>query len=62
MFLLLDTHFILDTDASGHAIGAVLSQVQEDQERVVAYFSRTLNHAEEHTVSPERSCWPLWKR
>jgi hypothetical protein len=38
--------FLLDTDASGFGIGAVLSQVQEGVERVIAYFSRTLNKAE----------------
>ena len=46
-FPLPNAPFILDTDASGHAIGAVLSQVQEKQERVVAYYSRTMNRAEE---------------
>jgi transposase InsO family protein len=37
---------ILDTDASAYSIGAVLSQVQGGQERVIAYGSRTLNKAE----------------
>lgn len=32
--------FILDTDASNHGIGAVLSQVQDGVEKVIAYFSR----------------------
>ncbi len=38
--------YVLDTDASNLAIGAVLSQVQEGQEKVIAYASRTLNAAE----------------
>ena len=40
-----DNHseFILDTDASNTGIGAVLSQIQNGEERVVAYASRTLN-------------------
>ncbi|CAC5398529.1 unnamed protein product [Mytilus coruscus] len=38
--------YILDTDACYTGIGAVLSQVQEGQEKVIAYGSRTLNKAE----------------
>ena len=40
--------FILDTDASGQGIGAVLSQIQDDQERVIAYFSRAMIKPEQH--------------
>jgi hypothetical protein len=38
--------FIVDTDASNVGIGGVLFQVQEGQERVIAYCSKTLNKAE----------------
>ena len=38
--------FILDTDASGYRIGAVLSQVQSDRERVIASGSRTMTKEE----------------
>lgn len=38
--------FILDTDASDSAIGAVLSQNQGGAEKVIAYASRTLSKSE----------------
>ena len=38
--------FILDTDASDTGIGGVFSQVQDGEERVVAYASRSLSKAE----------------
>ena len=38
--------FILDTDASNTGIGAVLSQEQDGEERVIAYSSRSLSKAE----------------
>ena len=38
--------FIVDTDASADGVGSVLSQVQNGEERVIAYFSKTLSPAE----------------
>ena len=40
--------FILDTDASSTGIGAVLSQVHDGIEHVVAYFSRALSAPEKN--------------
>ena len=40
--------FLVDTDASDVGIGAVLSQLQDGQERVVAYYSRALTQPEKH--------------
>lgn len=42
-----DEPFILTTDASNFAIGAVLAQLQDGKERPIAYLSRTLSKAEE---------------
>ncbi|XP_036001790.1 uncharacterized protein LOC118565513 [Fundulus heteroclitus] len=41
-------NMILDTDASDVGIGAVLSQVQQGRERVLAYGSRKLSKTEQH--------------
>ena len=38
--------FILDTDASNHSVGAVLSQVHDGKEKVVCYDSRLLSKEE----------------
>ncbi|KAI4885571.1 hypothetical protein NFI96_007362, partial [Prochilodus magdalenae] len=38
--------FVLDTDASDVGMGAVLSQVGPEGEKVIAYFSKTFNKAE----------------
>ena len=46
--------FILDTDASDRAIGAVLSQVHNDEERVIAYGSHVLNRAERNYCVTDR--------
>jgi len=39
-------HFILDTDASLYGLGAVLSQVQNGEEKVIAYASKTLSKSQ----------------
>ena len=38
--------FILDVDSCNYGIGGVLSQVQDGEEKVIAYASRSLNRAE----------------
>ena len=41
-----DGDFIMDTDASNFAIGCVLSQVQDNEEKVIAYGSKALSKEE----------------
>jgi len=45
--------FILTTDASKIALGAVLSQGKVGQDKPIAYASRTLNSAEQHYSTTE---------
>ena len=40
--------FILDTDASNKAVGAVLAQLDKGREKVIAYYSKAMTMAEEN--------------
>ncbi|VDP93771.1 unnamed protein product [Echinostoma caproni] len=52
--------FILDTDASDCAIGAVLSQVDEEgKEKVIAYGSRMLSHQERNYCTTRKEMLAL---
>lgn len=42
-----DGQFILDTDASNVCIGAVMSQIQEGEEKVIAYGSAHLQSTQQ---------------
>jgi hypothetical protein len=46
--------WVLDTDASGYALGAVLSQVQGGQERVIKYASKTLSPEQRRYCTTKR--------
>lgn len=46
--------FILDTDASSFGISGILSQVQNGEERVIAYGSRTLSRSERNYCTTNR--------
>ena len=49
-----DVPFVVQTDASVHAVGSVLSQVQDGKERVIAYWSQQLKKAEMNYSTIER--------
>ena len=46
--------FIIATDASNHVIGGVLSQIQDGQEKVIAYWSRQLQKPERNYSTIEQ--------
>ena len=46
--------FVLDCDASLYGLGGVLSQIQNNEEKVIAYASRTLNPAQQQYCTTKR--------
>jgi hypothetical protein len=52
---------ILETDASGIGIGAVLLQIQNGVENPIAYYSKTLNNAERNYDVCKREMFALVK-
>jgi hypothetical protein len=57
----LGEKFIVDTDASNTGIGGILSQVQDDHARVVAYFSKTPSKAERNYCVTRRELLAIVK-
>ena len=49
----------LTTDASSYAIGAVLSQTQNDKDHPIAFISKTLTDAEQHYTNWEKELFAV---
>ena len=51
--------FVLDCDSSAVAIGSVISQIQNNNEKVIAYGSRTLNQAQQNYCTTKRELYSI---
>ena len=56
-----DDQFVVDTDASLTRVGAVLSQLQDGQEKVISYYSSSLSRAERNYCAPRRELLAILK-
>lgn len=52
----MEGQWILETDASDHAIGGCLKQMQDGEERVITYYSRQLSKAARNYSTTVREC------
>lgn len=55
-------NFILDTDASGHAIGGILSQIQGGVQHPLAFGSRCLSATERNYCVTRRELLAAWRQ
>ena len=55
----VDAPFILDIDPSSQGLGAVLSQMHEGQERVIAYASKSLSKSQKRYCTTYRELHAL---
>ena len=53
--------YILDTDASLNGVGAVLSQIQKGEEKVISYYSKALSSAERNYCVTRRELLAIVK-
>jgi len=51
--------YFLDTNASGYGLGAVLSQEQNGEEKVIAYVSKSLNKTERKYCVTRKELYPV---
>ena len=57
----MEDPFVLDMDASLNGVGAVLSQVQDGQERALSYYSHRLSRAERNYCVTRRELLAIVK-
>lgn len=54
-----DLPFTIQTDASDYGLGAVLTQVQDGDEKAICYLSRSLTKNERKYTTTEKECLAL---
>jgi hypothetical protein len=59
-FMIDNAQTVLDTDASDYGIGAYLYQIIDNEQKPIAFLSKTLSKVQQRWSTIEKECYAIW--